>query len=125
QSTLTVARDGVATVLVTIAVPRTASEGERYAVVWAQTSGPSTGANVTQISRLGVRVYLDIGPGGEPASSFEITEVTADRTPDGTPRLTAQVRNTGARALDVTGTLTLSDGPGSASAGPFQVNTAA
>ena len=126
QNSLTMAPGGIGTVLVTIAVPRTASEGERYAVIWAQTTvGSSGGANVIQASRLGVRVYLDIGPGGEPASSFEITELTADRAPDGTPRVTAQVHNTGARALDITGSLTLSDGPGSASAGPFPVTAAA
>jgi hypothetical protein len=33
--------------------------------------------------------------------------------------VTAQVHNTGGRALDVSGTLSLSDGPGSLSAGPF------
>jgi len=110
--------------MVTIAVPGTAAEGERYAVVWAQTTVVSGAANVIETSRLGVRVYLDIGPGGEPVSSFDITELTADRTPDGTPRVTAQVHNTGARALDITGTLTLSDGPGSASAGPFRVTAA-
>ena len=125
QTSLTMASGSTGTVMVTIAVPPTASEGERYAVIWAQTTFGAAGASVTQTSRLGVRVYLDIGPGGEPASSFEITEVTADRTPDGTPRITAQVHNTGARALDITGTLTLSDGPGSASAGPFPVNAAA
>jgi hypothetical protein len=125
RNSMTVAPDRTGTVMATIAVPSTASEGERYAVIWAQTTAVSTGANVTQISRLGVRVYLDIGPGGEPPSGFDITELTADRTPDGTPRVTAHVRNTGARALDITGTLTLSDGPASSSAGPFRVATAA
>ena len=34
--------------------------------------------------------------------------------------LSAQVRNTGKRALDLNGTLTLSEGPGSLRAGPFR-----
>lgn len=38
--------------------------------------------------------------------------------------VTAQVMNTGGRALDLTGVLELRDGPGDLSAGPFQVTTA-
>jgi hypothetical protein len=46
---------------VTIAVPRTASPGESYAVVWAAVEVP--GSVITQINRVGIRVYLAVRPG--------------------------------------------------------------
>jgi hypothetical protein len=104
----------------TIAVPRTATAGERYAVIWAQTQARGTG-NVHQISRVGIRVYLDVGPGGEEPSNFAIGVIGATRDPAGVPVLTAQVRNTGRRALDLTGTVALANGPGGVRAGPFAV----
>jgi hypothetical protein len=107
-------------VLVTIAVPRTGSEGEKYGVIWAETSAPSnTPDNVLMISRVGIRIYLDVGAGGESPSSFEIGSITPARTKDGQPEVLAAVRNTGGRALDMAGELSLSDGPGGVSAGPF------
>jgi hypothetical protein len=106
----------------TVAVPPTASSGERYAVVWAETSTPPNApGEVTMTSRVGVRVYLDIGPGGEPPSDFEVTKLTPARTADGRPEVLAAVHNTGGRALDMAGELSLSDGPGSLRAGPFPV----
>jgi len=60
-----------------------------------------------------------VGPGGEPASDFTVTSLTAARNDDGTPVVTAQVRNTGGRALDLSGELSLTDGPGGLSGGPF------
>ena len=44
---------------------------------------------------------------------------TAERSPDGQPIVLATVHNTGGRALDMSGTLRLSAGPGGLSAGPF------
>ncbi len=82
--------------------------------------GPAGQLGVT--SRVGVRIYLDVGTGGEPASDFEVSTLTPQRRADGTPVVTAQVTNTGGRALDLSGTLTLSDGPGGLSAGPFPVD---
>lgn len=106
-------------VTVTIAVPKDAASGERYAVVWAQVhSAAATGA-VAEVDRVGIRVYLSVGPGGEPASDFTIDSLTAERTPTGEPVVRARVRNTGGRALDMSGTLRLNDGPGSLAAGPF------
>jgi hypothetical protein len=107
-------------VAVTIDVPSDAAPGEQYAVLWAQTTSRGRGA-VTQVSRVGIRVYLSIGPGGEPASAFEIESLTAGRDPSGTPVVAATIHNTGGRALDLRGELTLSDGPGGLSAGPFPV----
>ncbi|MEW1914446.1 peptidase [Kitasatospora sp. NPDC085895] len=114
---------GTAVVDVSVRVPPKASAGERYAVVWAQVAGTADPAgNVRVVNRVGVRIYLDVGPGGEPPSDFRIGEVTPARAPDGTPEVVATVRNTGARALDMTGSVSVSEGPGSLSAGPFPVN---
>ena len=109
-------------VAVTIRVPRTASTGERYAMIWASvTSSPNPATGITQINRVGIRVYLDIGPGGEPPSDFAIGQLIPGRDPNGNPSLSIQVRNTGERALDMTGSVTLSEGPAGSRAGPFEV----
>ena len=106
----------------TIQVPPEASRGERYAVVWASVaSKPRPSANVNQIHRTGIRVYLDIGLGGEPPSDFTIGKLTPTRDRRGEPSVAIQVANTGERALDMTGEATLSDGPAGTRAGPFEV----
>ncbi|MDI1463407.1 hypothetical protein QEZ54_20715 [Catellatospora sp. KI3] len=108
---------------VTIAVPEAASRGERYAAVWAQvTSSPDQG-NVLQIHRVGVRVYLDVGPGGEPPTDFRIDGLTVERGSGPWPVLTAQVTNTGERALDMTGSMALSNDTDTVRAGPFGVTS--
>ncbi|MBQ1024385.1 hypothetical protein [Micromonospora sp. C95] len=109
--------------LVTIRVPRAAEAGERYAVVWAEISG-TDGQQIRNVGRAGIRVYLSVGPGGEPPSGFEIGPLTGLREPDGTPVVTADVRNTGKRALDLAGELRLTDGPGGLSADPVRVEAA-
>ena len=117
---VTVAAGGSATALVTIAVPKDAPAGERYAVVWAALP-PSTGSGqVTVANLVGIRTYLSVGAGGEPPSDFVIDSVAAARTPAG-PQLIVAVRNTGGRALDMTGAASLTDGPGKLSAGPFDI----
>jgi hypothetical protein len=109
-------------VQVTIAVPKDASEGERYAVVWASvSSAPSSGGGITSVNRVGIRIYLSVGPGGEPPSDFKVTGIQARRTLAGEPQVIATVANTGGRALDLSGKLQLTDGPGGLSAGPFNV----
>ncbi|GLX02781.1 hypothetical protein [Microtetraspora sp. NBRC 16547] len=114
---------GSSEVTATIGVPKSAPEGEQYAVIWAQvsTGAPSAKRNVALVNRVGVRAYLDVGPGGDPPSEFRIGDVIPRRTEDGHPAITAAVRNTGRRALDLDGQLALSDGPGSVRAGPFRV----
>jgi hypothetical protein len=115
--------DGHAIATVTIAVPRNAPPGEQYGVVWAETRSPApAGGGITQVSRVGIRLYLSIGPGGAPASEFTIESLTGKRSPDGQPMVVASVHNTGGRALDMSGTLQLSSGPGGLSAGPFAAN---
>jgi hypothetical protein len=108
----------MATVMVTL--PDDAPPGEQYAAVWAEIRPPaSPDEGVVQVNRVGIRLYISIGPGGEPAADFAIESMTAERTRDGKPRIIATVRNTGGRALDMHGTLDLTDGPGGLSAGPF------
>ncbi|MFJ2082591.1 hypothetical protein ACIOBK_08590 [Micromonospora chokoriensis] len=105
---------------VEIAVPRKASKGERYAAIWAQvTSAKERTGNVTQIHRVGIRVYLDVGPGGEPPTDFRIDGLAAEPGIGEFPVVTATVTNTGQRALDMTGTLSLSKQ--AIRAGPFKV----
>jgi hypothetical protein len=71
-------------------------------VVWAEArSTPSAGGGITQVSRVGIRVYLSVGPGGPPAADFTIDSLTARRSPDGRPVVLASVHNTGGRALDM------------------------
>jgi hypothetical protein len=106
---------------VTIAVPKDASEGERYAVVWASVSSAPSSGGITSVNRVGIRVYLSVGPGGEPPSDFTVTGIQARRTADGKPQIVAIVENTGGRALDLSGKLRLTKGPGGLSAGPFDV----
>jgi hypothetical protein len=111
---------GHLTARVTIAVPRDASAGEQYAVVWAETrSTPPAGEGITEISRVGVRIYLSVGAGGPRPPTFAIQSLTARRAPDGRPMVVATVRNTGGLALDMYGALQLTAGPGDSSAGPF------
>lgn len=111
---------GQANVRVMIRVPRLASRGERYAIVWAQESAPPTAhRNLGMVNRVGIPIYLDIGPGGEPPSDMSIQSLTPERARNGRPQVIAQVRNTGERALTISGKLWLSDGPGGLRAGPY------
>jgi hypothetical protein len=104
---------------VTVRVPRDAPAGEVYGGIVAERPATSTGAGVHVNLRAAVRVYLSVGPGGEPPSDFTVDSLTAERDASGRPRVVAQVHNTGGRALDMSGTLKLSQGPGGLSAGPF------
>jgi len=107
---------------VAIKVPSEASRDERYAAVWAETTTPpSVPGGITQVSRVGVRIYLSVGLGGEPASDFVIQSFTAERDDAGVPLVEVTARNTGGRALDLSGQLRLTDGPGGLSAGPFDM----
>jgi len=106
------------TATVAFNVARGASKSEYYGVIFAEMPAkPSQGLALA--SRVGIRVYLDVGVGGAPASDFAITSLTAARDPDGNPLVEASVKNTGGRALDMGGQLWLKNGPGGLSAGPF------
>ncbi|MEH1098309.1 hypothetical protein [Micromonospora sp. CPCC 205561] len=104
-----------------IRVPEKAPAGERYAVIWASTASEPKPNAVAKINRVGIRVYLDVGPGGEPPTDFKIKDFVAARAPDGQPSLTVTVTNTGGRAVDLSGTLWLNDEAGEIRAGPFAV----
>jgi hypothetical protein len=107
----------------TIRVPSDASAGERYAVVWAELSGPTpNGGGVTLVNRVGVRMYVAIGPGGAAAADFSIGAPVAERSEAGEPVVVGTIHNTGRRTIEVGGTLTLSNGPGGLRAGPFPVD---
>lgn len=111
---------GHVTATITISLPRDAAPGEQYGVVWAEArSAPIAGGGVIQVNRVGIRLYVSVGPGGPPAANFTIVSLTAIRASDGRPTVVASVRNTGGRALDMNGSLGLSGGPGGLSAGPF------
>jgi hypothetical protein len=106
--------------LVSITVPTDAVAGEQYGVVWAEVrSEPVTGGGIVQVSRVGIRLYVSVGPGGAPAPDFTIDSLTATRSANGQPTVLATVHNTGGRALDMNGSLELLAGPGGLSAGPF------
>jgi hypothetical protein len=110
---------GTGTAAVTIAVPADATDGERYGVVWAEL--PPSGGTAAVVNRVGVRMYLSVGEGKEPTTDFRIDALTAARDDEGRPLLRTTVTNTGGRAVDLSGELRLRNGPGSLSAGPFDV----
>ncbi|MFL5797672.1 MAG: peptidase [Actinomycetota bacterium] len=123
-STVDLAPHGSATAEVTIAVPPGAADGERYSVVWAESapSRPPSGG-LTRINRVGIRVYLSVGSGNVPPTDFRIESLTAMQDRAGRRFVSATVFNSGGRAIDVTGRLRLTDGPGGISAGPFDVQS--
>ena len=111
---------------VTVVVPKDASSGQRYAVVWAEMSNRALASGgVTLVNRVGVRIYLSIGPGGAPRSNFDIRSLVAERSAAGVPLVVARVHNSGGRILNISGYLALSKGPGGLRAGPFPVEVAA
>ncbi len=118
-ATIELAAGASAAATVEIDVPGGVGGGERYAAVMAEVVERSDQPGIAIANRVGVRVYLSVGGAEEPASDFEISTLQAARQPDGRPTVTAQVRNTGQRALDLSGLLSLTEGPGGLSAGPF------
>jgi hypothetical protein len=106
----------------TIEVPADASAGEKDAVVWAQVAAsPAAAGGVELVNRVGIRMYISIGPGGVPPSNFTVSSLSAERSVTGKPLVIATVRNSGPNTLDISGNLTLSKGPGGLGAGPFAV----
>lgn len=103
---------------VRFAIPSDATSGERYGGILAD-APPTANGGVAIGGRVGIRVYLDVATGGAPSSDFTVDSLQAVRRADGTPAVLATVHNTGARALDMRGNLSLSNGPGGLSAGPF------
>jgi hypothetical protein len=81
---------------------------------------PASGG-VAVVNRVGLRIYLSVGAGGEPRTDFTIQSLTAERDAQRHPLVKATVKNTGGRALDLTGKLWLTEGPNKLNAGPFDV----
>ncbi len=106
---------------VTIAVPADATSGERYEGLVAALPPAAGSGSLLVENRVAIRVYLAVASPRSPLppSDFTISTLQARRLPDGTPQVTATIRNTGGRALDLTGVLRLTDGPGGVSAGPY------
>lgn len=111
---------GSADARLVIQVPKDAPDGEVYgAALVERPPRLDPGAQIAVALRAGVRIYLSVGDGSEPRSDFEISSLAAGRDDAGKPVVSAKVRNTGERALDMSGELRLTDGPGGASTGPF------
>ncbi|MGI8791745.1 MAG: peptidase [Acidimicrobiales bacterium] len=107
-------------VVVTIAVPSSAPAGERYGVIWAETPGePPPGGGVAVNTRVGIRMYLSVGPGAEPDTDFTLDRFQPVVSDDNVPSIVIIACNNGGRAVDLTGHVALADGPGGTSAGPF------
>jgi hypothetical protein len=121
--TVTLAAGASVMDMITIRVPPGATRGEHYGVIWVQQTakararGPESG--VTEVSRVGVRLYMAVGRGGAPPTKFDITSITGHLTDAGRPVIVAHVNNTGGRAIDLNGSARLTDGPGGTSSGPF------
>lgn len=105
-------------VSVTTRVPSDAPSGEDYAVLWAATSAPP-GRGITLVSRVGVRMYVAVGKGKALPSNFFIGPLRTLRSATGESLVVAQIRNTGANTLDLSGSMRLSNGPSGLTAGPF------
>ena len=121
--TLTLAAGAEVMDMITIRVPPGATRGEHYGVIWVQQSAKARArdaeSGVVEVSRVGVRLYVAVGRGGAPPTSFDITSITGHLTDARQPVIVAHVNNTGGRAIDVNGSARLTDGPGGTSSGPF------
>lgn len=124
QTPVVIASGEEAVIPVRITVPPDAPEGEFYGVVWAAVATGTDANGITSISRVGVRIYLSVGEGNGPAADFSISELTTERAPDGTAVVVAHVVNTGGRAVDLNGSLDLTDGPGGLSASTVESQVA-
>jgi hypothetical protein len=122
HSSLTLAPESSQMDMITIKVPPGASRGEHYGVIWVQQTAYVRGANglgISEVDRVGVRIYLAVGRGGAPPTIFAITSITGHLSAMGQPSILVHVDNTGGRAVDLDGSARLTDGPGGTSAGPF------
>jgi hypothetical protein len=109
--------------MVTIRVARGATRGEHYGVIWVQQAArvrTASGTAIKEVNRVGIRIYLDVGRGGAPPTRFVITSLAGHRSPNGQPVIVARVHNTGGLAVDLSGQVRLTAGPGGITAGPFR-----
>jgi len=118
EGQLTIPAGGKVMDTVTVAVPADAAPGEQYAAIWVETAATNSGP-IAAVNRVGIRMYVSIGGDNPPPTSFVVDTLTASRNDDGTAVLSAQLHNTGGRAIDASGSLTLTSTSGSLSAGPY------
>lgn len=111
---------------VTIHAAKDAASSERYGVIWAEVSVQASGSRgVTLANRVGIRMYVSVGPGGTPPLNFVIGALSAKRAAaSGQALLLAKVHNKSRRTIAISGNLTLSHGPGGVRAGPFAAKLA-
>jgi hypothetical protein len=121
DSSVTLSPQGRSMAKLAIKIPADAVRGERYGVVWAELAPTKNPEGVTHVSRVGIRLYVSVGPGGAARTDFDIASMTAIRGEDNVPAVQAKVQNTGERAIDPSGTITLTNGPAGLSAGPFPI----
>jgi hypothetical protein len=88
-------------------------------VVWAQIGSANGPGGVALVNRTGIRLYISVSGNNPPAAAFAIGTLTAERDRDGRPVVLAQVHNTGARAVDLSGTLNLFEPTENINAGPY------
>jgi hypothetical protein len=117
-ATLTMPAGTRAAAKVTVHVPADATPGERYAVALAELPPPPGAGLVGLASRVGIRIYLSVGPGNEPSTDFDL-KTFEPITEGDRPGVSIHSCNTGGRAIDLGGSIKLDGGPGGISAGPF------
>jgi hypothetical protein len=66
-------------------------------------------------------MYVSIGLGGTPPPNFTVGQLAAKRSATGEPFVAVTVHNSSEGPLDISGSLTLSDGPGGVRGGPYPV----
>lgn len=120
-----VASGAALTATVELRVPDDAREGERYGAVWAELPAAAGAGGISTVNRVGIRIYLSVGPGGEPPTKFALPRFTATRDEGGRPGVDIEACNEGERAIDLSGELALTEGPGGVSAGPFTTSSPA
>lgn len=122
MSLVTLADGSHTDVTVVITIPVDAARGEQYAVVWAELRAPASASSgsgaVTVVNRVGIRAYINVDSPATANATFRIDSVTS-RARSNAPTVLTHVTNPGDVAVDITGTVNLSNGPGSTSAGPF------
>ena len=72
---------GLHSAVVTIAVPGTRRPVSRYPRGVGRGIVVGAVGAISQVSRVGIRLYLSVGPGGPPAADFTIDALTAKRSP--------------------------------------------
>jgi len=87
-------------------VPPEADAGERYGVIWAAVRGTDA-SGTSVVNRVGVRIYLSVGDGPAPTRDVDLELLAIERDDEGSLAGLLTVTNTGGRALDLRGEVTV------------------